>query len=66
MSLYIGGTNTGKLTVSYQPENTTTAKGVSWKSSDENVATVDADGNVTAKAIGSAKDYCDNNYWNDW
>lgn len=55
MSLYIGGTNTGKLTVSYQPENTTTAKGVSWKSSDEKVATVDADGNVTANAIGSAK-----------
>ena len=39
------------LTVSYNPDNTTDSKDVSWKSSDEKVATVDQNGNV--KAVGA-------------
>ncbi len=38
----------------YYPENTTTDMTLSWTSSDEAVATVDAEGNVTAVAGGSA------------
>lgn len=41
------------LTATVNPENTTD-KTLTWKSSDEATATVDADGKVTAKAIGEA------------
>ncbi len=37
-----------KLTVSYNPNNTTVDKTVAWTSSDNKVATVDKDGNVTS------------------
>ena len=43
--------DTMKLKVSYEP-STTTVKNISWQSSDENVATVDEDGNITAVGEG--------------
>ena len=42
-----------KLTATVTPEDSTDS--VSWKSSNEDVATVDENGNVTAKAVGIAK-----------
>jgi len=45
---------TGKLTVSYTPDDTTDPKDVVWTSSNEAVATVAQDGTVTAIAPGEA------------
>ena len=42
------------LVVSYNPTNTTDDKTVSWSSSNNAVATVDAAGNVTAISVGTA------------
>lgn len=42
------------LVVVYEPENTDDEKAVTWKSSDETVATVDEDGKVTAVSEGTA------------
>ncbi len=42
-----------KLTATVAPANATN-KGVTWKSSDETVATVAADGTITAKKVGTA------------
>lgn len=64
-TIHRGGTET--LEVTYDPENTTDDKTVTWESSDPTVATVDGSGTVTAVGIGSAKitakvgnheDYC--------
>ena len=49
--LTVGNTYTIKATVT--PENATD-KAVTWASSDEKVATVDANGKVSAKAVGTA------------
>ena len=49
--LTVGNTYTIKATVT--PENATD-KTVTWNSGDENVATVDANGKVSAKAVGTA------------
>lgn len=49
--LSVGNTHTIKATVF--PEDATD-KAVTWKSSDESIATVDAEGNVTAKGTGNA------------
>ena len=49
--LTVGNTHTIKATVF--PEDATD-KAVTWKSSDESIATVDAEGNVTAKDTGNA------------
>lgn len=46
-------TETVDLVATILPE-TTTDKSVTWKSSDEAIATVDADGKVTAVAVGKA------------
>ncbi|MDO4335639.1 MAG: Ig-like domain-containing protein [Bacteroidales bacterium] len=46
-------TETVQLTATIRPE-TTTDKSVTWKSSDESIATVDASGKVTAVAVGTA------------
>ena len=51
LTLSSGATET--LTASLQPENATN-KNVSWSSGNTDVATVDANGKVTAKAAGSA------------
>lgn len=46
---------TDKLSVAtYNPSNTTVDKTVTWSSSDETVATVQADGTVAAKGVGRA------------
>lgn len=45
--------DTVQLVAAVQPENATN-KAVTWKSSDENVAVVDADGKVTAVSCGTA------------
>lgn len=52
LMLEVGTTKT--LNVSILPENTTN-KTVSWKSSDESVATVDENGEVTAISVGEAE-----------
>lgn len=44
----------GTLTVGYQPMDTTDDRSVAWTSSDKTVATVDANGVVTAAGGGSA------------
>ena len=41
------------IAVKYNPENTTDSKTVTWSSSDETIATVDANGKVTAKKAGT-------------
>ena len=46
--------NQAKLSVTYNPSNTTESKDVTWTSSNLSVATVDTSGVVTAKAAGSA------------
>ena len=46
--------NQAKLSVTYNPSNTTESKDVTWTSSNPSVATVDTSGVVTAKAAGSA------------
>ena len=43
-----------QLTVIYNPENMNEESGITWKSSNTTVATVDEDGVVTAKADGTA------------
>ena len=45
--------STYKLTATVLPENTTDSKNVSWGSNNEAVATVDANGTVTAKRAGT-------------
>ena len=45
---------TQQLTVTYTPADTNSDKTVTWSTSDEAVATVDAEGNVTAVADGTA------------
>lgn len=51
-TLLVGATT--KLTATKTPANTTDTTEITWKSSDETVATVAADGTVTAKAAGTA------------
>ena len=46
--------DTTTLTATVLPENTTDSKNVSWSSSNSEVATVDANGTVTAKRAGTA------------
>lgn len=46
---------TANLNVAYLPADTTDKKAVTWKSENENVATVDANGVVTAVASGTTK-----------
>ena len=46
--------DTATLTATVLPENTTYSKDVSWSSSNSAVATVDANGTVTAKSAGTA------------
>ena len=46
--------DTTTLTATVLPENTTDSKSVSWRSSNSEVATVDANGTVTAKRAGTA------------
>ena len=45
---------TETLTVTYTDPDTTDSKAITWTSSDETVATVDANGKVTAKKAGTA------------
>ena len=46
--------DTDKLTVSYNPSNTTVDKTVTWTSSNKDVVTVDKDGNLKAVKPGTA------------
>ena len=52
LNLKINGSET--LKVSYNPSNTTVDKTVAWSSSNEEVASVDANGKVTAHKAGTA------------
>lgn len=45
--------NTGKLSISFSPENATD-KSVTWKSSNTGIVTVDASGNIKAISAGTA------------
>lgn len=45
---------TSSLNVTYTPTNTTDDTTVTWSSSDEMVASVDANGTITAKSVGGA------------
>ncbi|HRC80854.1 MAG TPA: Ig-like domain-containing protein [Sedimentibacter sp.] len=51
--LILGVGQKGKITATVSPSNATNKK-VNWSSSDEDVATVDENGNVTAVAVGTA------------
>ena len=51
--LTLDANGTAKLTANVKPDDATT-KTVTWKSDNEGVATVDNEGNVTAKAAGTA------------
>jgi hypothetical protein len=51
MTLTVGAT--GQITATVKPSNATNKK-VNWTTSDANVATVDANGYVTAKKVGTA------------
>ena len=51
-TIYVGSTET--LTVSYTPGDANTGKAVNWTSNNTGVATVDANGTVTAVAVGTA------------
>lgn len=42
-----------KISVTYNPTNTTDDKTARWESSNEEVATVDENGNITAKKVGT-------------
>ena len=50
----VGVQETKKLTVEYNPTNTTDSKEVSWESSNPAIASVDQNGNVTGIAPGTA------------
>ncbi len=52
--LSYGGDVNGLLEVEFDPENSTDDKTVTWTSSDEEVAKVDMNGNVTAVGTGDA------------
>ena len=45
---------TEKLVVTYNPEDTTDDKTITWESSDKNIAEISADGTITAKNVGTA------------
>ena len=45
---------TEKLVVTYNPEDTTDDKTITWESSDKNTAEISADGTITAKNVGTA------------
>ena len=49
------GTNTQKLTVSYEPSYSDRQTSITWRSYDTNIVTVDASGNITGKANGETK-----------
>ncbi len=57
-NLYMTSGDTEKLKAVFTPADTTD-QAVTWTSSDPSVATVDANGNVTAVANGTACIYCD-------
>ena len=54
-SMQLGKGGSEKLTVNFEPLDTTDDKAVIWLSSNINVAEVDSDGNVSAKNEGSAE-----------
>lgn len=52
-SLYVNGSSTTKLVPTILPTDAS-ERGVKWSSSDASIVSVDQDGNITAKAVGSA------------
>lgn len=53
-SLTLDKGNKYKLTVKYNPSNTTVSKNVTWSSSNSSVVTVDKVGNISASSAGTA------------
>ena len=51
-SMTLDKNNSEKLTVTYEPADTSDDKEVTWATGDPNIATVDSEGNVTAKGRG--------------
>ena len=54
VTLDLNGTKTKKLTVKYNPDTVDTNRSITWSSNNSNIVSVDGDGNITAKALGTA------------
>lgn len=57
-SMILGVNDTKHLNLDYYPTDADNINTITWKSSDENVATIDIHGNITTAGIGSCRLIC--------